>query len=117
MEIFAKLVKQRSADLGMSQAEVARRAGVSERSFGHYMSSRSEPNLDGLVRIAKVLGTTPNHLLGVEPAPIADSDDSARIRTRIGAACATLDPATLPLVLTLVEAVLDHKERATVDVL
>lgn len=109
MELFAKNVKERAAALKLSQAEVARRAGITERRFGHYLSSRSEPNLQVLIKIAAVLDTTPNHLLGVDPpAAIKKGDEAARLRGRISAACGSMDEAALPLALTLVEAVLEH---------
>jgi transcriptional regulator with XRE-family HTH domain len=112
MELFATKVRERAAELGLSQAEVARRAGITERRFGHYMSGRSEPDLQLLVRIAAVLATTPNHLLGVEPkAASKKSDEASRMRTRIAVACASMDEAALPLALTLVEAVLEHGSR------
>ncbi len=112
MELFAKKVKERAAELGFSQAEVARRAGISERRFGHYMGGRSEPDLQLLVKIAVALDVTPNHLLGVEPrAPIKKADEAGRIRSRIAAAYATMDDGSLPLALTLVEAVLENGGR------
>src|SRR6266550_4014780 len=50
--------------LALSNAEVARRIGLSEPRYTHYVSSAREPDLATLVRIAKVLETTPNDLLG-----------------------------------------------------
>ncbi len=112
MEIFAKQVRERAAELGLSQAEVARRTGISERRFGHYLGGRSEPDLKLLIKIAATLGVTPNQLLGVEPrASVKKNDEAGRIRSRIAVACASMDDASLPLALTLVEAVLQHRER------
>lgn len=51
-------------DLGLSDAEVARRAGLAERRYGHYVTGLREPNLDALLRICRVLGCSPNDLLG-----------------------------------------------------
>jgi transcriptional regulator with XRE-family HTH domain len=112
MELFAKKLKERAAALGFSQADVARRAGISERRLGHYIGGRSEPDLQLLIKIAVVLGVTPNHLLGFKPrAAIKKNDEAGRIRSRITAAVATMDDASLPLALTLVEAVLKHGGR------
>ena len=66
MELFAKRLRMRAEDLGISNAEAARRAGLDERRYAHYISGRNQPDLATLVRIADTLGTTPNWLLGVE---------------------------------------------------
>lgn len=65
MKIFAKRLQERANQLGISNAEVARRAGLGERRYAHYASGRREPDLATLVGIARTLGTTPNWLLGV----------------------------------------------------
>lgn len=64
MELFATNLRDRAAELGLSNAEVARRAGLSERRYAHYVSGDREPDLATLVRIASVLQTNPNVLLG-----------------------------------------------------
>ncbi|MGZ9724027.1 helix-turn-helix domain-containing protein [Rhizobium miluonense] len=63
MEPFATNLRRRAEELGISNAEVARRAGLSERRYGNYVSGRREPDLATLVKIASVLATTPNDLL------------------------------------------------------
>jgi transcriptional regulator with XRE-family HTH domain len=65
MERFAKRLKERAAELGVSHAEAARRSGLSERRFSNYVSGIREPDLALLVRIAEALQTTPNDLLGM----------------------------------------------------
>lgn len=59
---------------GWSQAELARRIGVSTSAVGMYEQGRREPSLGLLVRLAQELGTTTDYLLmGETPA----SDPSA----------------------------------------
>ncbi len=65
MEIFAKRLRERAKQLGISNAEAARRVGLDERRYAHYASGRREPDLATLKNIADILGTTPNWLLGV----------------------------------------------------
>lgn len=65
MEIFAKRLRERARQLGISNAEAARRVGLDERRYAHYVSGRREPDLATLKLIAAALGTTPNWLLGV----------------------------------------------------
>lgn len=69
MDIFAAKLRERAAELRLSNAEVARRAGLTERRYAHYVSGDREPDLTTLVRIAGVLQTTPNSLLGYLDGP------------------------------------------------
>jgi transcriptional regulator with XRE-family HTH domain len=71
MSLFIERVKDRAAQLGLSQDEVARRAGFRERTFNQYLTRGSEPRFAGLLRICDALVTHPNYLLGVtdDPAP------------------------------------------------
>ena len=48
---------------GWSQAELARRIGVSTSAVGMYEQGRREPSLGLLVRLAKELGATTDYLL------------------------------------------------------
>ena len=66
MDMFGSRLRQRAKELGISNSEAARRAGLTERRYGHYIAGNREPDLATLVRIAKVLGSSPNWLLGVE---------------------------------------------------
>jgi transcriptional regulator with XRE-family HTH domain len=65
MDIFAFNLRQRAQELGLSNAEVARRVGLSERRYAHYVSGRNEPDLAMLIKIAEVLNATPDALLGL----------------------------------------------------
>ena len=62
------------AEKGWSQAELARRIGVSASAVGMYEQGRREPSLGLLVRLAQEFGVTTDYLLmGETPA----SDPSA----------------------------------------
>lgn len=64
MMVFADRLRERAAELGIAHAEAARRAGLSERRYSHYVNGIREPNLVTLVRIAEALQTRPDDLLG-----------------------------------------------------
>ncbi|MCR6670743.1 helix-turn-helix domain-containing protein [Devosia ginsengisoli] len=64
MDIFARRLRERAEQLGISNAEAGRRAGLDERRYAHYANGRREPDLATLIRIAEALATTPNWLLG-----------------------------------------------------
>ena len=100
MEILVKNLRDRAEELGLSNAEVARRAGLEERRYGNYVTARREPDLATLVRIAEVLETTPNVLLGVETAPKADP-----LRERINAALSAMNEKDRALVAACLDVV------------
>lgn len=101
MESFASNLRKRAEQLGISHAEVARRAGLSETRYGNYVSGRREPDLATLVRIASVLATTPNDLL-TDSAPTMASGDMTR--QRAVAALAALRADDLERVTIIIEA-------------
>ena len=57
------------ASRGWSQAELARRIGVSASAVGMYEQGRREPSLDLLVRLAREFGVTTDCLLMGENPP------------------------------------------------
>jgi transcriptional regulator with XRE-family HTH domain len=66
MRVFARNLRKKLTSLGLTQAEVAKRAGISERRFSNYACEKSEPDLATLVRLANALDTTPDALLGIK---------------------------------------------------
>ena len=89
--------------MGLSHAEVARRVGVSERRYGHYVAGRNEPDLATLLRIAGVLQTNPNVLLGYD----AETGKSKRrlLTDRLNAAAYAMDDRELEITVVQAEAV------------
>ena len=79
MEILAKKLKEKAKLYGVSNAEMARRLGLEERRYAHYVAGRREPDWLTLAKIAKGLKTTPNELLGFEP----DYSDDENLNTLI----------------------------------
>lgn len=108
MTIFASKLKQRAQELGISNAEAARRIGLGERRYANYISGSREPDLATLVKIAEVLGTSPNALLGLDEGK--DGEAPSPAHTRLVAALNVLDHTTLEIVAVQVEAL---AKRAT----
>jgi transcriptional regulator with XRE-family HTH domain len=104
MEIFARRIRERARQLGLSDAEVARRARLSERRYGYYATGEREPNLATLVRICEVLAATPNDLLLPRGKPPAQSGRD-RVLARINAASDTLSLPELDLAACLIECI------------
>ena len=109
MEIFAKLLRDRAAELEISHAEAARRSGLDERRYSHYVSGIREPDLATLSRIAVALETTPNDLLGfgakTKAAPRMILFD------RLNSAAQLLSDAKLEIVVIQTEALSDQQTK------
>lgn len=103
MRDFADRLRQRAATLRLSNAELARRLGLSDQRLGNYLAGTREPDLEMLARLASALQTTPNELLG-----FADADRGERIeqlRARAHQAIDEMDWARLELIVRMIEAV------------
>lgn len=103
MEIFAKRLKERAQQLGISDREAARQCGLEERRYAHYAGARREPDLDTLVRIAKGLGTTPNWLLGLDREGKKPNKRDA-VLERVSMAASELSDDELRLIAIQIEA-------------
>lgn len=79
MDTLGQRLRARAGELGMTNASVARAAGVSEQRYGNYVTDTREPDLGTLVRIARVLQTSPNALLGFELKEAKTSPKRARM--------------------------------------
>lgn len=106
MELFARRLRQRAIELALSDAEVARRAGLAERRYGHYVRGVREPDLETLLRICGVLDVTPNDLLLNERPP---SDDQDRWLSRLNVTARKLGLDDLQLAVRQVEVLFEHR--------
>ncbi len=102
MMVFANRLRERAAELGIPHAEAARRAGLTERRYNHYVNGIREPNLITLVRIAEALQTRPDDLLGFG----RQDDVSARSKLidRLVSAAQALADEVLEIVFVQAEA-------------
>lgn len=96
--------------LGISDAEVARRAGLTERRYGNYVAGIREPDLATVVKIAAVLSTTPNQLLGIEPN-VTPKSDRERFAARLLGAVNALATDDLERATVQVEALVRHRAK------
>lgn len=58
-------LRELAAARGLSDAKVAEQASIQQRRYSHYVNDTREPDFATLKRICQVLGTTPDHVLGV----------------------------------------------------
>jgi len=102
MDKFARKLRERADELGVSNAELARRCGLGERQYAYYISGQREPNLRTLVKIARVLNTSSDHLLGLTDSQ--PQTKRARLLDRLTVAAASLTDEELRTIVTQIEA-------------
>lgn len=110
MQVLGQKLRSRAKELGFSNAEVARRAGLSERRYGFYVTGDREPDLSTLLRICKVLATTPNVLLSVSQEGKESSNRSVLIE-RLRTAGRALSEHDLQALVIQAEALVIHRTR------
>ncbi|MBF0268672.1 MAG: helix-turn-helix transcriptional regulator [Alphaproteobacteria bacterium] len=103
MDGLGEKLRARARELGLSDTEVARRLGLSQSRYANYVSDKREPDFATFVKICRVLGMTPDMLLGFGALPEAGSEDE-RIRLEIQAALLSLNSRTLRTVAEVVSA-------------
>lgn len=107
MDVLAAKLRERAKQLGISNAEAARRCKLSERRYAHYVQGIREPDLQTLVNIASALETTPDQLLGVQDIPVLG--EQGRLMDRLTSAARVLSKNDLSLVVTQVEALASRR--------
>jgi len=73
--MFAELLKQARKTKGLSQAEVSRLLGVTQQAVGKWETGRSTPDPQTVARLAEILDTTADVLLGLRQ----ETADSAAV--------------------------------------
>lgn len=54
---------------GMTQRELAEKAGISSSLIGEYLHKKREPHAKTIIKLAKTLGVSPDYLLGLTSRP------------------------------------------------
>ncbi len=100
MEGFGDRLRARARELGLSDAEVARRAGLGQTRYAGYVTDRHEPDFATLRRICTVLGISASDLLGT---PVPTTERARELRARISSAAEALDERSLEIAAVVVD--------------
>ena len=74
--VFKDRLKEKRLEAGMTQTELAEKAGVSARTIQNYeMGTRKPRNLEVIQKIAEALQTTPDYLLGSSGAYVVAAQE------------------------------------------
>ncbi len=66
MQIMAKRIKELRSSLNMLQKTLAEKVGVGRNTISMYESGKASPSLDVLFKLAYVLETSADYLLGIK---------------------------------------------------
>jgi transcriptional regulator with XRE-family HTH domain len=97
---FADRLRRWIKESGQSDAQAARRLGLQPQRLSNYLTGKTQPDFDTIVRICTTLDVSPNFLFGF-PAPEAETEQAVIIQAICGRLKA-LDPAKLKLVRDLI---------------
>ncbi len=111
MKGLGQRLRERARELGLADATVAERLGLSQQRYQNYVSDQTEPDLETLVRICRALATEPSLVLGFE-APGTEADDAVMLRARITAAASTMEVSTLRVTAAVVDTMAKEHEPA-----
>lgn len=71
---FSELLRKCRKQKGMSQAELAAQLGVTQQAVGKWESGKSSPDPENVAKIAAILNTTADYLLGLyQPSSAAST--------------------------------------------
>lgn len=107
----ARLATIRQAK-GLTQTELGKATGVSQRVIAYYETESTQPPGALLVDLARTLAVSADELLGLKPATEKTSPRTARLLKRLRR-IEELPPADQRAVLKLVDAMLDTRRRST----
>lgn len=94
MEQLGQNLQKRARELGLSDAEVARRLGLGQSRYANYVSGTREPDFATFIRICHVLEATPDQLLEFAPWPSTGAEEAV-LAQRIQAATKVLNLTSL----------------------
>ena len=80
---WGERIKARARELGLADAAVARALDLPQRRYSAYANETREPDFATLLRICRVLRTTPDAVLGVAPHVILPTGDADVARMEV----------------------------------
>ncbi|PKU23594.1 helix-turn-helix domain-containing protein [Telmatospirillum siberiense] len=121
MEGLGEKLRQRARELGLTDTEVARRLGLSQARYAHYVNDKREPDFRTFIGICRILSISPDRLFGFAesphppgldepPAPSelggwgTPEQEAANLRDRIKAAAEAMTVPTLRTAATVMDA-------------
>jgi transcriptional regulator with XRE-family HTH domain len=98
-------LRSRAKELQLSDAEVARRLGLAQSRYAHYVSGSRSPDYQTLARICRVLLTSPDYLLGFSVETAERPPEQALLQDRVAAALGEMDLRSLRLAADMLDLI------------
>ena len=95
-------LRARAEAVGLTDTEVACRAELAQSRYAKYVIDGNEPDLGTLVRICRVLATTPDELLGFGRQ--GEASERGSLEAAVMASTAAMDVQTLKVAVVLLDA-------------
>ena len=105
MREVGERLRARAQELGLSDAEVARRLGLAQSRYSNYVNGTREPDFGTFVRICIELNVTPNSILGFGTL---EAEHLVGTRASIDALLTSFEQDRLELALKLLSALASH---------
>lgn len=64
MSIFSERLKELRLEKGLTQIELANMLGISQKSYSHWETQKTEPSFENLVKLADLLDVSLDWLFG-----------------------------------------------------
>ena len=109
MGVYGQRLRARARELGLTDAEVARRLGLAQSRYANYVNGNREPDLATFTRICRALATTPDEILGFGSHGDED-EEAAPERRRVIAAVEAMDRPALRVAAIILEALAARQE-------
>jgi transcriptional regulator with XRE-family HTH domain len=110
MTRFIQRLQTRARELGLSDAAVAERLGMTPARYTSYVKGRAERDAIALARLCRALRFAPNDLLGYRGPRITKLPPSEELR-RIATAAESLTPKTRRVAVSIVAALAAHQKN------
>ncbi len=111
MEKLGESLRKRAQELGLTDTDVAHRAGLAPRRYGFYATGDRQPDYQTFIAICKALDTTPNFLLGFDEQRPQPSSRRGKLEARLSATGNLLSDPGFKLVADHAELVLSYEQK------
>lgn len=85
--MFNTLLKELRAKYGLTQGQLAKKAGVSPGNVGDWESGKSKPGYNALASLARIFEVSADYLLELDISPAKENNDLSRYKTEQGLVC------------------------------